>query len=307
MKKFPSAETTGSSTKQSMIDLLQQQYFEPSQQLVDPRLSIGMVTPVSNGASSLASLMGAPTGPYFARDGDVNNGSTTSLASSINSDFGESAYSRMTNFNGASGATTSFTPQFTKLVNEIYQLVCSDPQVTPFDNCNPPSGVLDKVAKISLQQAEQREIQIGYERSNYLMTLVRHHLLSEVKKEQYLVRNCSASSISGPNVAPKQFTDLLGNTANIRPRSDTLERIQNLQSYQSVVNNGQFVMTPNEPDNGFGGQQTQLGSSINLANWNNSGPAQMPLFNRPASRTSSPLSGRVMHPTAQFNKKSNLK
>lgn len=190
--------------------------------VMDPRMQTPVHTPVNNilgyGSSILSNSMANnnangndsynPTSflpPYLTRS---RADSSTSLASSVSEFSGvltqnssslrqQLFYQGNMNVN-EQGLTESFTPQFVKLIMEIYQLVCSDPTITPFDDNNPPSGILSRVAKISIEQAEVRNIEIGYKRSRYLLTLIRKRLLQEIRKNGYLSRNASLSELPPP-------------------------------------------------------------------------------------------------------------
>ena len=189
--------------------------------VLDPRMQTPVHTPVNNilgyGSNLLSNNMANNNGndnynptsflpPYLTRSRADSN---TSLASSVSEFSGvlpqnnssslrqQLFYQGNMNMN-EQGLTESFTPQFVKLIMEIYQLVCSDPTITPFDDNNPPSGILSRVAKISIEQAEVRNIEIGYKRSRYLLTLIRKRLLQEIRKNGYLSRNASLSELPPP-------------------------------------------------------------------------------------------------------------
>lgn len=133
--------------------------------------------------------------------------SASSLASSI-SDFHGGVLRQQAVANAVGGAG-NFTSQFLSLLMEVYQSLCSDPTVTPFDTSNPPSGILNTVAKIAIEQSRNTGVEIGYERNSWLLTLVRHRLLEEVRKDGYFSRNNSNISLPPP---PPQFMEMMNST-----------------------------------------------------------------------------------------------
>lgn len=158
----------------------------------------------------------APLPPYLTSSRTRQN-SNSSLASSV-SDFPMNYSLRQqalsnTPLNGVSGGNANFTPQFINLLMEAYQVICMDPTVTPFDTVNPPSAILNRVAKVAIDSAATREVEIGYEKNSWLLTLVRHRLLQEVRKDGYLSRNASFSSL--PPAAP--MFEMLGGNSTTAP------------------------------------------------------------------------------------------
>lgn len=164
-------------------------------------------TPVRNGGrQDMVEGLTGPFPPYLQTQGRQN--SVSSLASSI-SDF-HGGLRQQAFANATVGGSGTFTPQFMALLMEVYQTVCCDPTVTPFDTTNPPSAILNKTAKIALAQCKTRDIEIGYERNSWLLTLVRHRLLEEARKEGYLSRSNSNVSLPPP---PPQFMEMMYSTS----------------------------------------------------------------------------------------------
>lgn len=166
---------------------------------IDPRVSTPLDTPAptptnnnNNINNNINKFFSAP----FHHNTTRNN-SNTSLASSINSDFGYSNSNNVNLFN----SSDNFTPAFMKLLLSTYQDVSTDPRITPFDTTNPPSGILNKVSKLAIETALQKNIDIGYEFSHHLVTMVRHCLLLEVRKDGYLSRNTSTDFFNS-TIAP---------------------------------------------------------------------------------------------------------
>lgn len=223
---------------------------------IDPRVS----TPIEvnngyniNNMGNLNNQINAKlfNAPFYHNS---RNNSNASLASSVNSDFGffNNPDLFANNSTITSGLTSNFTPDFIKILMSTYQNVSIDPLITPFDTTNPPGGILNKVSKLAIETAVQKNIDIGYELSHHLVTMVRHKLLNEVRKDGYLSRNASTdffntlnassgatisngtnttntnggginfnnnttlTSYSGSNsvLQPKYFTDLINNTIN---------------------------------------------------------------------------------------------
>ena len=107
-------------------------------------------TPMDTQPQYSGSGLGGPAGlaqprppfpPYLRSRARQNT--TSSLSSSV-SDFHAGSNSgsgwNPVSYAGVSGSG-SFTPRFLTLLMEVYQNVCSDPTVTPFDTNNPPSGI----------------------------------------------------------------------------------------------------------------------------------------------------------------------
>ncbi|CCE62722.1 hypothetical protein TPHA_0D00790 [Tetrapisispora phaffii CBS 4417] len=145
-----------------------------------------------------------------------NQNSNMSLASTV-SDY--------PNYNGKQDKTKQqfiinsskyFNIEFTKLLLEIYSDFASDPLVTPFDYSNPPSGVLNRVAKISVEESKKKNIEIGVDTNNWLLTLIRFKLQQEIKNEFANSRANSVTSVSSsiPTNLQTNFNDLISNYAN---------------------------------------------------------------------------------------------
>ncbi|CAR28444.1 hypothetical protein ZYGR_0S00740 [Zygosaccharomyces rouxii] len=235
---------------------------------MDPFVRTPISTPMDTQPQFNGSGLGGPTGvgqpqppfpPYLRTRGRQNT--TSSLSSSI-SDFhaganSGSGWNSVSSHSGVSGSG-SFTPQFLALMLEVYQNVCSDPTVTPFDSNNPPSGILDRVAKIAVEESENKGVEIGYERNSWLLTLIRHRLLEEVHKDSYLSRSGSAVSI--PQLPPHWMDSAAPFEAPSRP--DGLRR----QPSQDYFNGWNF--TSARPGSNGGGNliRTRSNSSQLLLN-----------------------------------------
>ncbi|SJM86005.1 uncharacterized protein ZBIST_2593 [Zygosaccharomyces bailii] len=206
------------------------------------RTPISTPMDVAGDGESGTGMAGPPFPPYLRTRARQNTAS--SLSSSISDFHGGSLWGPVMAPNPVSGSG-NFTPQFLQLMMEVYTNVCSDPTVTPFDTVNPPSGIVNRVAKIAVEDSKTKDVEIGYERNSWLLTLVRHRLLEEVRRDSYLSRSGSAISIppppqllEGSGLAPAAFE---GSTLNENP----LMR-QNSQDYfgswnfpsTSRVNNG---------------------------------------------------------------------
>ena len=160
---------------------------------VDPRLQYNMVTPInSNNIYSASNGNVAPNNNlYNLQQPQFNygkfNGSTTSLASSLNSEYTLPQTNSLSN---------SLTKQFISLLMEIYQLLSSDPTVTPFDTTNPPSGILNRVGKLAIEKANSNNLDILNNgnammmNSSTLLALIRHHLLTEIRKRWLFIKKC---------------------------------------------------------------------------------------------------------------------
>lgn len=264
---------------------------------LDPRMNISMVTPVE-----------VPFQPYVDFNRNRQN-SNSSLASSVSDFQGSGRVSSNINYN-------SFSPLFIMVLMEMYQLACLDPTVTPFDSGCPPAGIISKVAKVAVEQADERNIDIGYERSSYLLTLVRHRLLQEVRKE-YSNSNSGRDSPSLLSIAPppQHFAALLSNQNNLLGINDRISESPAFRpcSYtpppqskyngvpprrpRSSASTNSYVLTP--PSSESAGLAPPMGSSLSAPNigttpelGGNGGVFNIlhPLLPRHISRTSSPLS-----------------
>lgn len=175
---------------------------------VDPSVQTPLATtPVGyGGRQEMTDGLTGPFPPYLQMQGRQN--SASSLASSI-SDF-HGGLRQQAFANAAVSGSGNFTPQFMALLTEVYQAVCSDPTVTPFDTTNPPSAILNKTAKIALEECKIRDVEIGCERNSWLLTLVRRRLLDEVRKDGYLSRSNSNVSLPPP---PPQFMEMMYSTS----------------------------------------------------------------------------------------------
>ena len=170
----------------------------------DPRMRTPVMTPVGTAIPySQQQQQSTFLPPYIANRARQN--SNVSLASSI-SEYPNSLRQQVATTTAINNAT--FTEPFMALLLEVYQSICSDPTMTPFDSFNPPSGILNKVAKISIEQAEFKNLDIGHEKNSWLLTTVRHRLLQEVRKEGYLSRNASLSSLQPPIFNNNEFLSL---------------------------------------------------------------------------------------------------
>lgn len=199
-----------------------------------------------------------PFPPYLRSRARQNTAS--SLSSSV-SDFHIGSNSG-SGWNPASYASVSgsgsFTPGFLTLLMEVYQSVCSDPTVTPFDTSNPPSGILNRAAKIAVEESENKGVEIGYERNSWLLTLVRRRLLEEVHKDSYLSRSGSAVSI--PQLPPQWMDGAAPFEAPSRP--DSLRR----QSSQDFFNGWNFTTARSSSNGGGNLIRTRSNSSQILLN-----------------------------------------
>ncbi|SCU98044.1 LAMI_0F12728g1_1 [Lachancea mirantina] len=130
-----------------------------------------------------------PINPYVYMN-NRRQDSVASLASSVSDVSHLPATAPRSQLNGA-----PFTNHFVALLMDAYQDVCSDPTVTPFDALNPPSGILNRTAKVAVERADMKEIEIGREKNAWLVTAVRQRLLQEIRKDEYLSRNSSIVSL----------------------------------------------------------------------------------------------------------------
>lgn len=232
---------------------------------IDPRVHTPLPsTPVTGGPSFFGQMknynnnnsveFGTNQPPYAYMQ---RQNSVSSLASSV-SDFGGGYLRQQVVANAAVTGAGTFTVQFLSLLMEVYQRTCSDPTVTPFDTTNPPSGILNTVAKMAIQQSKIEGVEVGYERNSWLLTLVRHRLLEEVRKEGYLSRN--NSNISLP--PPPQFMEMVNATSFHSPNISTTQQ-QDYFSKQSCNQDhfGSLLGIPNPVNRGNSLMRSRSNSS----------------------------------------------
>lgn len=113
---------------------------------------------------------GAPNPPRYGR-----TASTSSIASSV------SNFSTNNNNNDFSYSNFAshykLTDLFEKLLMDTYLNYQMNPTITPFNENNPPYGVINKVSKEALQKAMDDNIEVGIEINNYSLTIIRQKLL----------------------------------------------------------------------------------------------------------------------------------
>lgn len=245
--------------------------------------------------------------------------SCASLASSI-SDYPTSSgiINNARNYNPS--------PKFLNLLLESYQLVCTDPKVTPFDTTNPPFGILNRTAKFALEQAKLRAIDIGDEKENTLIPLLRQKLLFEIRKDGYASRNVSVSSLQAPNFSLQEYVSMEDNWKN-PPTLETMYANQNdnqlFASKPPIAKNPSFIRakynnspyhgmnrtrsaSTNSNSNRLGTPLTLQTSSIGTDYWNPPQSAATPLsssgwrpFIHPVSRQrSNDSTGNIVMPSS---------
>lgn len=206
----------------------------------DPRLDLSLCTPINK--NSNINFTNSFKLPYLNNERCNSN---SSLASSISESNFPLNYKKKN--------SDSLSDVFVDLIMEIYQSISSDPTVTPFDPLNPPSGILNKVAKLSIEQSRQRQMDIGLVQPNsYLITLIRFRLSQELKREGYISRNCSVSSFPPPK--RPQFHDLVMNSQLSGPFDFSLQQEPTLLKDTTTTrnNNGLYALTPNNSNSNLG-------------------------------------------------------
>lgn len=112
---------------------------------------------------------GPPNPPRCGR-----TASTSSIASSVSNfscaNNNEFSYSQF-------ASNYKLTDLFEKLLMETYLNYQMNPTITPFNENNPPYGVINKVSKDALTSAMEKNIEIGIEINNYSLTIIRQKLL----------------------------------------------------------------------------------------------------------------------------------
>ena len=190
----------------------------------DPRLGLSLCTPVNHSTTNMfqpnISQQQQPNNShlsFYMNRNNTNNSSVSSLTSTI-SDNNSNYYSYSNNYTNNKSFDNNlynFTKEFIDLIMSIYQNLSSDPTITPFDTLNPPTGILNRVAILSIEKASFLQIETGskfFLQSNAMIVQIRHILNQELKKDGYMSRNGSQSSLLLP--LPPQFTELLNSTHN---------------------------------------------------------------------------------------------
>lgn len=113
---------------------------------------------------------GPPNPPRYGR-----TASTSSIASSVSNFSSSNNNSDFSYSNFASHY--KLTDLFEKLLLETYLNYQMNPTITPFNETNPPYGVVNKVSKEALQRAMDQNIEVGIEINNYSLTIIRQKLL----------------------------------------------------------------------------------------------------------------------------------
>lgn len=271
----------------------------------DPRLGLSLCTPVNHSTTNMfqQAVPQQTQNPHLSIYMNRNNtGSVSSLSSTI-SDNNNYNYSFSNNYTNKSFENnySNFSSEFIDLIMSVYQNISCDPTVTPFDTLNPPTGILNRVAILSIEKASLLQIETGsklFLQSNAMVVQIRHVLNQELKRDGYMSRNGSQSSLLLP--LPPQFTELLNSTHNdesdpvdpnffkssgdaIAISSTLLQPLPSLKTNRSNGNNGNngYILTPNS-------------SLANLSNGNTTQLLQNPhlhtLLPRQTFRTASPLS-----------------
>lgn len=102
--------------------------------------------------------------------------SVSSIASSV-SNFSTNHDLNLTSFANHYKLTESFD----NLLYDTYQKYQDNPTITPFNELNPPSGVINNVTKEALRIAMEKGIDVGIEINNYALTIIRQKLIQLCK------------------------------------------------------------------------------------------------------------------------------
>ncbi|CAB4254391.1 similar to Saccharomyces cerevisiae YPL014W Putative protein of unknown function [Maudiozyma barnettii] len=279
----------------------------------DPRLGLSLCTPVNHSTTNMYQQPLTQHQPPPQQQQHISmymnrarGGSVSSLTSSISDTYTYSnnfttSGNNSINNNGDISKYAILSNKFIDLIMNVYLNVSSDPTITPFDPTSPPAGILNRVAMLSIEQAITQQCDTGTRiplQSNAMVVTIRHTLNQEIRREGYMSRNGSQSSLVPP---PPQFTELLNSTHNISDPLDPtffkssgeplcignnlLQPQPTLKCYKNTNkdknNTNMYVLTPNNSMN-------------NLINSNNSS-GNLPslhhsLLPRQTFRTASPLS-----------------
>ncbi|KAM3165338.1 hypothetical protein ACU8KH_00138 [Lachancea thermotolerans] len=201
-----------------------------STQLCEPRSG----TPLNGVSTPVMTPVMQPIMPYMYGN-QKRQDSVASFASSI-SDMPGPARTATTPL------PTTFSTQFVKMLMEVYQDICSDPTATPFDASNPPSGILNRTAKVAVERAEQKGVDMGREKNALLVNSVKQRLLQELRRDAYLSRNSSIVSLP----PMPQF-----NTSDIAPTAC----VDYFSTHAEASSNGQLSTPFQMPTSSLGSSQ----------------------------------------------------
>lgn len=146
------------------------------------------ITPVSTPTDQLSSW---PEHPRYGRTASVS-----SIASSMsNFPMGQQQDFSYQQF----ASHYKLSDVFERHLYDVYQRYHANPEITPFQINNPPSGVLNRVSKDALITAEEQGMEIGIEINNYSLAIIRQKLIQLCRSSSI----CSSSS-SGTNIIMSQ-------------------------------------------------------------------------------------------------------
>ncbi|SMN19109.1 similar to Saccharomyces cerevisiae YPL014W Putative protein of unknown function [Maudiozyma saulgeensis] len=286
----------------------------------DPRLGLSLCTPVNHSTTNMYQQP-LPQQPHVSiYMNRTHNGSVSSLTSSIGDTYTYSNNFTTTNANSTTNDISNYailSNKFTDLIMDVYLNVSSDPTITPFDPTSPPVGILNRVALLSIERAINQQCETGTRiplQSNAMVVTIRHTLNQEIRREGYMSRNGSQSSLIPP---PPQFTELLNSTHNIsdpldpnffKISGDPLHIGNNLLQPQPTLkfynnncrnknknnNTNMYVLTPNNSMNNLMANNSDGTVGNNLQSLQHHS-----LLPRQSFRTASPLS------TTSFSNNSN--
>jgi hypothetical protein len=157
-------------------------------------MMVDELTPVSTPTEQLGfNFNQYPEPPACGRTASVS-----SIASSV-SNFSTTNDLNLTSFANHYKLTESFE----NLLFDTYQIYQTNPTVTPFNEINPPSGVINKVTKEALKIAVEKGIEVGIEINNYSLTIIRQKLIQLCKSSnQQNGRTSRTNSMSSMNGFP---------------------------------------------------------------------------------------------------------
>ncbi|KAH3683325.1 hypothetical protein WICPIJ_005706 [Wickerhamomyces pijperi] len=148
--------------------------------------------------------------------------SVSSIASSV------SNFPMANELNLASFASNyKLTSEFESLLMEVYCSYQTNPQITPFNESSPPSGLITLVTKDTLQQALEKNIDIGIDVNNYTLTIIRQKFIQLCHKaygfDTRSRNNSCGSMVSIPNVnLMSKFTNTPPSASSSSSQTDTL-------------------------------------------------------------------------------------
>ncbi|ONH69882.1 hypothetical protein BON22_0381 [Cyberlindnera fabianii] len=189
--------------------------------LEDGDVAMDDITPVSTPTEQTGSY-DWPQPPRYGRTASVSSiaSSVSNLSQAGGNDFSYSQFA----------SHYKLSEPFESMLCETYQTYQTNPQITPFNASNPPSGILNKVSKDALKRAVDSGIDIGIEVNNYSLVIIR----------QKLIQLCRSSSVSSASTTAQPPL----NYAQHQVTATRTNSVSSLNGFPTVNLSSKFSSTP---------------------------------------------------------------